>query len=244
MLLSLLYHRVGSGKYANPLSFFKEHFSWIRDNYKTVHPGDPLGKEDAVCLTFDDATFDFYHHIFPLLKSYKLKAVLSVPVAFIPEQTSLSDEKRLTKVDTLKDDTPPIPSPAYCTWDELKEMHHSGLVHIASHSVNHVPLTSKQADPEHELLVSKSTLEEKLDTSISTFVYPYGKFNPRVHRLAKKHYSYIMRIGNATNFSWQNRNRLLYRINADAQPSPKAPFHPSKRIKYLFRYLLNTLRKK
>ncbi|WP_420420658.1 polysaccharide deacetylase family protein [Simkania sp.] len=244
MLLSLLYHRVGKGKYANPLSFFEEHFSWIQENYKTVHPGDPLGKEDALCLTFDDATFDFYHYIFPLLKSSKLKAVLSVPVAYIPDQTTLSPEKRLEKIETLQSDPPPIPSPAYCTWDELREMHDSGLVHIASHSVNHAPLTAETVDPEHELCSSKSLLEDKLNTQITTFVYPYGKFNTQVHALAKKHYSYIMRIGNAINFNWQNRNQLIYRINADAQTTAKAPFHPSKQIKYLFRYLLNTLRKK
>ncbi|CCB89113.1 polysaccharide deacetylase family protein [Simkania negevensis] len=244
MLLSLLYHRVGNGKYANPLSFFKEHFSWIQESYNTLHPGDPLGKEDVLCLTFDDATFDFYHYIFPLLKTFELKAVLSVPTAYIPDQTTLSTEMRLEKIETLQSDHPPLPSPAYCTWSELEEMHNSGLVHIASHSVNHVPLTDERVDPEHELCSSKTLLEKMLNTQITTFVYPYGKFNTAVHFLAKKHYSYIMRIGNAINFNWQNRNQLIYRINADAAAHPKAPFHPSKRIKYLLRYLFNTLRKK
>jgi len=244
MLLSLLYHRVGNGKYANPLSLFNKHFPWIQERYQTVLPGEPLPKQDVVCLTFDDAYFDFYHYIFPLLKKHKLKAVLSVPVAFIPEKVSLHAEKRLEKILTLPEKTPPLPSPAYCTWDELKEMHNSGLVHIASHSVNHFPLTTIKVDPEYELLTSKNQLEKRLETKVTTFVYPYGRFNAHVHNLAKKHYPYIMRIGNAVNFSWQNANHLIYRINADDLASPQAPFHPIRRVKYLLRYLINTLRKK
>lgn len=244
MLLSLLYHRVGNGKYANSLSFFRKHLSWIQEKYNSLHPGDSLKKGKSLCLTFDDASFDFYYYIFPLLKKFNLKAVLSVPVAFIPEITSLTPKERLEKILLLKDKAPPVPSPAYCTWDELREMHMSGLVHIASHSINHLPLTSSDVDPEYELLSSKIILEKKLQTSITTFVYPYGKFNSHIHKLAKKHYPFIMRIGNAANSNWQNTNQLFYRINADDLPHKSAPFHPIKYLKYHLKYLLNTLRKK
>lgn len=242
MLHSLLYHRVGSGKYANPLTFFEKHFAWVENHFQTVHPGDPLEKK-SLCLTFDDALFDFYHHIFPLLQKHQIKAVLSVPVSFIPEEVKLSPEERLEKVATLPDKPPPLPSPAYCTWDELRAMHQSGLVHLASHSINHLPLTSPLVDPEYELLSSKIMLEKQLKTPVTTFVYPYGKLSSTVHKIAKKHYPYIMRIGNAVNFSWGNAHQLIYRINADALPHPLAPFTPLSRTKHLIKYLLNTLRR-
>lgn len=247
MLLSLLYHRVGSGKYSNPLPFFKEHFRWIQERYRAVLPGDALPEKNAICLTFDDAYYDFYHHVFPLLKKHNLKAVLAVPVGFIPEEVTLSSEKRLEEIITLPaapDAPDAVPSPAHCTWDELREMHRSGIVHIASHSVNHVPLTAENVDPEFELLSSKIRLEKELGVPITTFAYPFGKFDERVHALAKEHYAYIMRIGNAVNFSWENTNQLIYRINADGLPRPNAPFHPLRKFQYLTRYFINTLRKK
>jgi len=242
MLYALLYHRVGSGKYANPLSLFKSHFAKIKYRYQTLHPGDPI-PSNGLCLTFDDATADFYIHLFPLLKKLQLKATLAVPTAFILDRTSLTKEARLSKIAHV-DKLPPLPSPAFCTWEELHEMDASGLVHIASHSMNHLPLTSPSVDPEYELTESKHLLETKLQKPISTFVYPYGKFSETIHARAKKHYTTIMRIGNAGNRSWQNSRHLFYRIPADHLPRPSAPFGLRLFLKARFNYTFNTLRKK
>lgn len=243
MLLSLLYHRVGQGKYATPLPLLESQLEWIAANYHAVHPGDPLQKK-SLCLTFDDAFYDFYHYIFPLLKRYQLKAVLAVPVAFIADETALDAEKRLEKIPSSLERMPPVPSPAFCTWRELKEMQASGLVHIASHSATHLPLTAKAADPQHELLFSKQILEEKLKASVTTFVYPYGRFNAPIHKLAKKHYTCIMRIGNALNLNWKNTNQLFYRVNADSQTQAAELFSLRKNLIYFFRFLLNICRRR
>lgn len=244
MLLALLYHKIGSGKYANSLKTLDAHFRWIASHYPTVLPGESLPKKLAVCLTFDDAFFDFYHHVFPLLKKYNLKALLAVPTAYIPENTTLSVEKRLEKVKAFPDKAPPIPSPAFCTWDELQALATSPHVQIASHSLHHRPLTSPHINPEDEFAASKALLEKKLNISINSFVYPFGLWNKQVHSLAKKHYSYIFRIGNAHNFSWTNTNHLLYRINADELPSPHFPFGPLPRLKHTMQYFFNTVRGK
>lgn len=244
MLLSPLYHRVGNGKDANPLTFFEKHFSWIQNRFESVHPGDPLKTSPSICLTFDDALFDFYYYLFPLLKKFQLKAVLSVPTAFIPEKVVLSSKERLNQIQPLSPKVLPRPSPAHCSWDELREMHESSLIHIASHSVSHSPLTSKSVDLKKELLDSKARLEKELQAPITTFVYPYGKFNSFIHERAKKHYSYIMRIGNALNFSWQNRHQLFYRINADSLFHYQSPFTRTRRFQYLLRYFVNIALKK
>ena len=243
MLLALLYHKIGSSKYANPLPIFEAHLQWIADHYPTMLPGEPLSSGLSVCLTFDDAYFDFYHCIFPLLKKYKLKALLAVPTGYILDSTSLASTKRLKILPSFADQSPPIPSPAFCTWKELKILNESPLIQIASHSVHHCPLTHSQCHLENELIVSKETLESKLNTSIHTFVYPFGLFNAEVHAHAKQHYFYIMRIGNALNRSWTNSNGLFYRVNADQLSTPQAPFSWGNSIKYSARFLMNTLRK-
>jgi len=244
MLTALLYHKIGDGKYANPLPQFEAHLKWIAAHYPTVLPGDKLPEGTSVCLTFDDAFFDFYHFVFPLLKKYNLKALLSVPTAFIPLSTSFSPEKRLEKVATFPDKAPPLPSPAFCTWDELKTLSDSPLIQIASHSLHHRPLISPDVDPKNELTASKDLLESNLGLTITTFVYPFGIFNKAVHTLAQKHYKIIMRIGEALNRSWSNSNNLCYRINADRLPHPNYPFSNLLHFKYTARYILNTLRKK
>jgi peptidoglycan/xylan/chitin deacetylase (PgdA/CDA1 family) len=245
MLLALLYHKIGNGKYANPLPILESHLSWIAKRYPTVLPGEKLSSGLNVCLTFDDAFFDFYHFIFPLLKKYKLKALLSVPTAYISETATFSPNERLEKIASFSDQImPPLPSPAFCTWEELKTLNHSPLIQIASHSVHHRPLTSPQIDPEKELTFSKQILESKLQTPIQTFVYPYGLFNHKIHSLAKMHYPFVMRIGNALNRSWINSQSLFYRINADHLPHPKYPFSFPLHLKHLSRFFLNTLRKK
>ena len=245
MLLALLYHKIGNGKYANPLPILESHFQWIAKNYPTVLPGEKLSSGLNVCLTFDDAFFDFYHFIYPLLKKYGLKALLSVPTAYILESTTLSSKERFKKIPSFSDKISPIiPSPAFCTWEELKELNNLPLIQIASHSMHHYPLTSTQIDPEKELISSKQILELKLQTPIQTFVYPYGLFNPKVHSFAQKHYPYIMRIGNALNRSWINSHGLFYRINADQLPHPKYPFSFPHHLKHFARLFLNTLRKK
>jgi len=244
MLIAPLYHKIGNGKYANSLKTLEQHLAYIAAHFPTVLPGNPLPKGTSVCLTFDDAFFDFYHLIFPLLQKYSLKALLAVPTAYIPESTDLSPQERLEKVATFPDKAPPIPSPAFCTWEELQVLSQSPLIQIASHSLHHRPFTSKHIDLENELFLSKKLLEKKLSTPISSFVYPFGLFTKKTQTLAKKHYKYIFRIGNAHNISWTNTNQLLYRINADELPTTRFPFDPLSRWKHATRFFLNTVRKR
>ena len=168
----LMYHRIGRGSHANPLGVLKEHFQYIKHRYPVVIPGDPLRKGLNVCLTFDDATADFYTDVYPLLKSLNLPALLAVPVNLIG-------------------------TPGYCTWDQLREMKE---VEIASHSMNHVDL--RWVDYEMEIIDSKIELEKQLSRKINTFVYPYGRYSRPIVKLVHQHYKYSMRIGSAINWKW------------------------------------------
>lgn len=206
MLLIPLFHRVGKGKYATCLSVLKESLVQMQ-RYPLILPGEKMERSVQLCLTFDDATCDFYHFIFPLLKELKMRALLGVPTHWILNKSDMPWEKRL-------DFTDPFASAHhFCTQDELKEMVESGWVELASHSHTHRDMTTLSGgDLEEELVKPLEILENFLGKKPTTLIYPYGKMDPRVQRVASKHYPYCMRIGNAANFSWSS---LLYRIPMD-----------------------------
>jgi len=245
-MLAFLYHRVGEGKYANPFWMMEKHFAWLAKKHRTVLPGDPLRAFQLdVCLTFDDATFDFYHYVFPLLKRYNLKAVLSVPVYYILESSDVDPDVRLAVPysSAMKGDTYRTHAP-FCTWAEIREMAQSGYVQVASHSVHHQNMLLSGLDLELEIVGSKRLLEEKLHMPIRTFVYPLGKFNRNIHRMVKRHYEFAMRIGTAWNTSWQNQSGIIYRIISDNLLITNQHFSFRRKISYGWFYLLNSLRRR
>jgi peptidoglycan/xylan/chitin deacetylase (PgdA/CDA1 family) len=219
MILSFLYHRVGTGKNANSFSVLEDHFGYIANHFTTVLPGDSLQGGLKICLTFDDATVDFYHLVYPLLQKLQLSAVLSVPIQYIEDQ-----------------------NPLYCSWGQLEEMAQNPRLHIASHSIHHQNLLLPGINLEEEIVGSKKILETNLHVPIRTFVYPLGKFNTEIHRQVKSHYEFAMRIGSAWNSSWHNWSGMTYRIICDHLASPDAPFQFHRKLSYSWFYFLNTVR--
>lgn len=211
-----MYHRVGRGKHANSKSTLIDHFDYIR-RFPNVLPGEPLKRgKTSICLTFDDATFDFYHYVFPLLKEYNLRAVLGVPVRYILEKTELTAKERLSIPYTMAMQDGFFEQKApFCTWEELREMVASGLVHVASHSFAHCNLTFPFVNLQREVIESKRILEEQLDQPISSFIYPFGRVNRRLHEFVMQHYRFAFRIGSAVNWRWSSTKRPISRIKAD-----------------------------
>jgi peptidoglycan/xylan/chitin deacetylase (PgdA/CDA1 family) len=222
----------------------RDHLEHLSKKYPIVLPGDPIPLHRLhICLTFDDAYFDFYHIVFPLLKEFKIPAVLAVPIHYVIESTDLSPDVRLSVShkeamigNTYKEKVP------FCTWKELREMVASGYVKIASHSLTHPDLTLPGVDLEKEIALSKKNLEEKLQTPIDTFVFPLGKFNKNVLNLTQKHYRFAMRIGSAYNLTWQNSNGLIYRVPSDALQDKAEKLKPLARLAYFFSYLIHSFR--
>ncbi len=224
--MALMYHRVGKGKHTNSLETFRTHFAAIASRYPTLFPGDPLPKKKlSLCLTFDDASFDFYHYLFPLLKEFHIKAVLGVPTLYILEKTTLPPEERLSVSHTLAMQEGVYETKApFCTWEELEELRNSGLVEIASHSHKHANLTFPFINLEEEVVHSKELLENRLGKPISTFIYPFGKVTPPLHKFVTTHYPYSFRIGSALNWNWKAKKCPLTRLIGDQLTSPTAPF--------------------
>ena len=247
MLLCPLYHRVNKEVYSNTLELMEAHLCHISAHYNVVLPGEPLsGKKLNVCLTFDDAFFDFYHLVFPLLKKYSLRAVLAVPVKYILDDTTVQIKDRLavpheeSHLDGIYQNTAP-----YCTWKELKEMSESGLVSMASHSYSHCAIRGDATiDLDLELVQSKRILEEQLGRTVRSFVYPYGTYDKAAFSAVKRHYEFAMRIGNAVNVSWFNTTGVTYRVNADGMKDPYELFRTRNMVGFFWKLLTNIIRKK
>ncbi len=246
MLLVLLYHRINAVNYANRLDMFFAHVQFIAEHYPVILPGDPLpAGKTAVCLTFDDAYFDFYHYVFPLLCKLKIRALLGVPVKYIVERTTHDSIARLSvPYDEAMVNEVFVKKVPFCTWEEISQMVASGFVEVASHSYSHRNLTDQDVDLNEEIVGSKAILEKKLSQKISTFIYPYGKLDKNVHSFVTKHYLYAMRIGSALNKDWYNSHGLIYRVNGDCLTNPMQPFKSINLSRYYIKYFLNIIRGK
>lgn len=237
-----MYHHVDSDDKAlsNSPELLRAHFNYIHEHYNVVLPGENLDTEGLnVCLTFDDAYFDFYHYVFPLLKELKLKAVIGVPSSYILEKTSLNPDVRLSlRHNEIYEDENYQTHVPFCTFEELREMQESGLVQIASHSHKHLNLSSDGVNLEEEVIYSKELLAKALKHEVSTFILPYGKYNEEVVDLAGKYYPYVMRIGNALNSDFSGTQGLIYRVKGDALKDAKAIFTWQSMSKYYFKFLI------
>jgi biofilm PGA synthesis lipoprotein PgaB len=127
--------------------------------------GRPIPKRSLV-LTFDDNGEGLYRNAYPLLRAHHFAATLFVHTNFVGRTTSKHHN----------------------SWAQLREMAASGLVDVQSLTANHPPDLTKlsDSDVEHELKLSKFSLEHRLGKPVYALVYPYDVYDERVARLAAK----------------------------------------------------------
>ncbi len=244
MLLILMYHRVhGVGLGPDTL---RQHLQYLADRHPIVWPGDPLPRRElSVCITFDDATVDFYQEVYPLLDKLDLKAMVAVPTSYIEQDTSLIMQDRLMAQNRV------IMSGDYategcplCTWTELRQMQAGGRVQCASHGHGHADLSAADADLETELGLSRKLLSDQTGQIPQCFVFPYGNTNRVVNRRVLREYRYAMRIGTALNLGWGDNGGLLYRVDAENFWPQGKVWSLTDQISYRLKYMANRLRNK
>ena len=111
----------------------------------------PTFKRSCI-ITFDDGYSSVYNYVFPFIKEHNIPITLFI-------------------VNNL------VGSDGYMTWEELRQMHDSGLVDIYSHGLNHSEYDKLGADILlQETEESYSNLMENLNSQniLKIFAYPCG----------------------------------------------------------------------
>ena len=124
-----------------------------------------LNKRSCI-LTFDDGCKGVYENAFPIAQKY------NIPFTIFVITNNMEKEGVLT-------------------WDEAKQMQDSGLVTVASHSINHPEFTSLSVEEAvNNVNDSYKTIEENLcKQPIKIFTYPYGLYTEeQIQALEKEGY--------------------------------------------------------
>ena len=133
--------------------------------------------EKPVILSIDDGKYSVYRWAWPLLMKYGMQGSLAVIGTMIDNATAEQSDREHSHE-------------AYCTWDEIREMHDSGAMEITSHTQNlHVfnhdgrqgancgpEETTEQflpaAQADAKIIIGK--IEEVTGSPTTTLVYPYS----------------------------------------------------------------------
>jgi peptidoglycan/xylan/chitin deacetylase (PgdA/CDA1 family) len=124
----------------NPTKFEEQLKYLVENNYKTLNSDELyqslLGiipnKEKTIVLTFDDGWKNLYTVVYPLLKKYNLNAVCFLITDLMPDVDHKNNNIKTSGENFVYPD-----SKILCNWEEIKEMHKSGIIDFQSHSKNH-----------------------------------------------------------------------------------------------------------
>ncbi|BCN30747.1 polysaccharide deacetylase family protein [Anaeromicropila herbilytica] len=218
----VMYHHVknhGLGKdVISPYEFESDLKYLSQNNYHTitmtdlinyVYNGDPL-PENPIILSFDDGYWNTYKNVFPLLKKYNMKIVLSIIGKSVDDFSKVKEENI---------------NYSHITWDEIKEMQLSGLAEIQNHSYNmhkisnirygcgqkpNESLSDYEKVLTDDVITFHNHMEAMIETSPNTFTYPYGKYNDNTDAILKKlGYKATLSCGYGVNLIKRDPDRLF-----------------------------------
>jgi peptidoglycan/xylan/chitin deacetylase (PgdA/CDA1 family) len=150
--------------FASQLEWLVERFelptldAWLEHAARGTSPPRP-----AALVTFDDGYENVHRFAYPSLKRLGVPSVLFVTTGFLDGGFGVED--RLAMYSRL---------PAL-SWEQLIELHRNGVT-IGSHTHRHLNLgLATEAEVAEELQISKRLLEERLETEVRYFSYPWGQ---------------------------------------------------------------------
>jgi peptidoglycan/xylan/chitin deacetylase (PgdA/CDA1 family) len=127
----------------------------------------------TVALTFDDGFQNFLTEAFPVLEEYNFKATVFLVTDFCGKNNDWAGNP------------PDFPSSKLLSWQEIKELHDYGI-EFGNHTRTHPDLTKiSESRAESEINESKNAIENALGSEVTTFAYPFGKFNPAVKQIVE-----------------------------------------------------------
>ena len=177
----MMYHMISkqlpktkkSGLRVSP-EMFERHLKYFSDNnWSFIKMSELLEhdtQEKVVAITFDDGYEDNYTEAFPLLKKYNACATLYLVIDRHQNDWSAKKNPKHNKGDLAKK--------SKLSDEQVQEMVTSGIFELGGHTYSHPFLPNLSVeDKEHEMISSKSFLETKFNTNISSFAYPFGIYS-------------------------------------------------------------------
>ena len=127
-------------------------------------------------ITFDDGYQSVYEEAFPVLEGYGMAATVFLTVG---EKGVASSRGRL----------PSLTGRSMLSWEEIQEMQRAGI-DFGAHTLTHPDLTHLSSDQvQAEVCEAKSVIEDALGAPVTSFAYPYGRYNGRVRDIVRKHFA-------------------------------------------------------
>ena len=127
--------------------------------------------DKSFVVTFDDGYRSVYDEAFPVLNKYSMTATVFLTVGD-PHKSGPDD--RLA----------PLGGREMLGWGEIKVMRDAGI-DFGAHTLTHPDLTALgTAEIEREVCGSKEVIEGILGSRVSSFAYPYGKYDGRSLEIA------------------------------------------------------------
>lgn len=214
-LTILSYHEIAdpgealNKDYAVRPTMFVRQMDWLRNNgYHFVTVDDLLADEagrkplpdKAVLITFDDGYRSMYDHAWPILKAWKIPAVVAVVGIWEDDRTTVDFDGKI------------IPRGKLMSWKELRELADSGLVEIGSHSFDlhrgikgnpqgseepaattrqwlgvgkgYEPEAAYRQRVEYDMAKSSSDIKAHIGRAPRVIAWPYGRYNTVVRDAA------------------------------------------------------------
>lgn len=155
-----VFHEVKPGPFKEKLQYLKknEYTTLTSSELLQVIEGEKELPQRAIVLTFDDGMASLYSVAFPLLRKFGFRAISFIVPGCIPDsapETPTYEDVlagRASYGDLLHRESGEYP---LCSWQEIQEMHASGLIDFQAHSMHHhlIHVSPKLIDflnPEYE----------------------------------------------------------------------------------------------
>lgn len=148
-------------------------------------------KRKCILLTFDDGFLDNYIYAYPILKKYRMKAILFVATDFITDSYIKRDDfKPMEHKEIWRLAYTDRKYEVMCTWNELREMQYSDVFDIESHGHSHrIPEFVKNSDygkVENDLKLGIDLVIRYLNKKPLHLAWPKGVYNEKAVEIAKE----------------------------------------------------------
>lgn len=194
----IYYHDVvtgdGDGARQINLEKFKKQMEYIASKgYKTItfddieNGMDICFKDKYVLITFDDGWGSNYTQIFEFMKERNIKYNIFLAVGRISD------------------------NPDYLTWEQIREMHNSGLVGFGAHTYSHVSMSDiEKVDVQKEIEEANQKIFDETGFYPVDFCYPYGYFTEESHKFLFENTKYKRIYTSEHDFSYGVGEKVVF----------------------------------